>query len=219
MMPNILEPADREAIAQLRVLLRGGHGLTAEQEEQLIARQLGSRSLVPVAHNAVTGTATLEDPDWMVASLRAPAIEAGMVGVAATASLAVAWGSGDALFHGVYGAHPLVAVLTGTVGILLLAWLPLRAWYDRRGSGGVEGMKTAASCIVGAGLVEYAVTQWPSGSGPTTLHNFVIGNLLVLVLSCTFAMVCVRHGMLARRPIGGHATHRLALGQGYVSPG
>jgi len=149
----------------------------------------------------------------MVASLQAPAIEAEVVGVAAAVSLAVAWGSGDSLFHGVYGAHPLVAVLTGILGILLLAWLPLRAWYGRRGSGGVGGMKTAASSIMGAGLVEYAVTQWPSGSGPTTLHNFVISNLLVLVLASIFAVICVRQGVSAqRRPIGGHATYRLALG-------
>ncbi|MGH2345118.1 MAG: hypothetical protein ACRDG4_07810, partial [Chloroflexota bacterium] len=90
---------------------------------------------------------------------------------------------------------PMAAALAGMLGIVLLALFPLRAWYGRRGSAGVEAVKTAASSIAGAGLVEYAVMHWPSDSAPATLHDFVGGNLLVLVLVVAFAAVSARHGM------------------------
>ncbi|MGH2388753.1 MAG: hypothetical protein ACRDIE_11165, partial [Chloroflexota bacterium] len=87
MSPTLLESADREAIAQLRVLLRGDHGLTMEQEEELIATYLAGRFLAPATQNTVTSTAALDDPGWG-GLLRAPVIEAEMVGIAAMVSLA-----------------------------------------------------------------------------------------------------------------------------------
>jgi len=186
---------DREAVAQLRVLLRGDHGLTMAQEEELIATYLAGKTLSPAIQNTVTSTATLAESGWGVALLQAPVIEAEMVGIAAIVSLAMAWGSGDALFQGAYSAHPLAAALAGMLGILLLALFPLRAWYGRRGSAGMEALKTVASSAVGPGLIEYAVTHWPSTSGPATLHNFVVGNLLVLVLVSAFVAVRARHDL------------------------
>lgn len=118
-----------------------------------------------------------------------------MIGIAAIVSLAMAWGSGDALFQGAYSAHPLAAALAGMLGILPLALFPLRAWYGRRGSSGVEALKTGASSIVGAGLLEYAVTHWPSTSAPNTLHYFAIGNLMVLALVVAFVAVSARHNL------------------------
>lgn len=209
MSSNLLDSTDREAIAQLRVLFRGDPRLTMEQEEQLIATYLAGSFLAPAAQNTVTSPAALDDPGWGVVLLQAPVIEAEMVGIAALVSLAMAWGSGDELFPGAYSAHPLAAALAGMLGILLLALFPLRAWYGRRGSASVEARKTAASSIVGAGLVEYAVMHWPSTSAPNTLHNFAIGNLMVLALVFAFVAVSGWYSVSwKRRP--------KALSPGYV---
>jgi hypothetical protein len=205
-----LKPVDYEAISQLRDLLRGDHGLTVEQEEQIIATYLEGRSQVPAVRNAMLGAAVRsEDSGWEFALLGPSLIEAALVGVAAITGLELVWSGGWQAVQGVYGASLTSAVLIGALGLLLLAYLPLRVLFNRRGSRGTEATTTAVSSVAGAGLAEYAALHWPSNSLPIAQGNFAHGNVLVLVLAVLTAILSYYIGLRSKPSLADNARRHI----------
>ena len=196
MIDSELDPYDREAVSQLRILLRGEHGLTLAEEEQLIAGYLAGRS--PATARQKRRAAILRTLHARSAMLLLqPAVAASAaVGIVALAALQLFWFDSQdmVLFNTEHGANGLVALLA-VAGVMLLALFPLRVWLDLRGGQGEENLTVIIGSMAGVGLLESAVLhlQWDTDQPVNLMNTFILGNLLVIAIA-----VPVTTGMVAR---------------------
>jgi hypothetical protein len=208
-----LDPADREAVSQLRALLRGEHRLTVEQEEELIAAFLAGRSSVVAVAGPKSSNLPAHRAQWHGVVLHPLVVQAVAVSIVALLGLQLALFSGEALYYDAYEAAMSVPLVTAALGLYFLALFPARAWLGHRLSRGSQLMCTAVSSIVGAGLLEYAALHWPTNSPPAGYHMLFLGNLLALFVAVIVAVGTVAFG-LARQHGGSAPTNRrLAAGQ------
>lgn len=195
MIESALDSYDREAVSQLRILLRGEHGLTLAEEEQLIAGYLAGR--VPATARQERRAPILRTPRTRSAMLLQPAVVApAAVGLVALAALQLFLFDSQSMvvFNTEHGANGLAALLA-VAGIMLLALFPLRVWLDLRGGQGEESLTAIAGSTVGIGLLELAILhlQWDTDQPVNLLNAFILGNLLVVALAVPVTM-----GMVVR---------------------
>ncbi len=210
MIDRSLDAADHTAIGQLRTLLRGDHGLTPEQEEQLIAEFLARRSSVPVLGNSTAAFLTTGWSGWELPIFRPYFIQVATTAAVSLFGLELATARGFGLFYGSYNANPLAALGVAAAGGLLLAFPSFRALYARGGIRGVEVLRTAITTFVGGGLIEYAAIHWPTDSPPIALHSFIFCNLLILMAALLVMAVALAHAVPIRPRQASHDAARLA---------
>ncbi|MDB5077365.1 MAG: hypothetical protein JWO42_3544 [Chloroflexi bacterium] len=208
-----LDPADREAISQLRALLRGDHQLTVEQEDELIAAFLAGRSTVVAVASPRGRNLPTHPSQWHDAVLRPLVIQAGAVSITALISLQHAAFSGVSLYYDAYGADMSVAFVAALAGLFLLALFPVRAWLGHQMGRASELTCIAISSIVGAELLEYAALHWPTNSSPSALHIFFLINLLALFVAAMVAVATIAYGLARQRGGPAPANRRLAAEQ------
>jgi hypothetical protein len=205
-----LDSSDRNALTQLRGLLRGDHGLTVQQEEDLVAAFLAGRESVTQISTPVA-TSRLPVPIRDEGPLLYPAIlQVGVMGAAALFSLGYALSSGSTLFYNLYDANVEVAGVAGLSGLLLLMLLPLRVVLGYRLSPVAEYVTTAVAGVFGAVLLESAFLHWPTSSPDQSFHSFVAINLPALFVAAVMIAGALGYA-LARRPVKiKHASERVA---------
>ncbi len=171
-----MSPTDREAIGQLRTLLRGDHQLSVEDEEQLIADFLVGR--IP----ALTGGSLGRRCAYLPGSLQPVVIQAGVIGVVAGMGLALARMSGYTLYTGAYREGSQLGLALVGMGFVLAApvlWLLL----SQRLSPATRMALTGTATTVGAGVLEWAALHWLSTDPLAAWENFMNGNLWALSLA------------------------------------
>jgi hypothetical protein len=194
-----LEPSDRDAVSQLRVLLRGEHGLTVKQEEDLVAAFLAGRASVGSLEQRANKAQlpTLARDKGLL--LHAAILQTGVIASAASFSLYYAASSGSALFYDAYGTSSEVAAMAGLSGLLLLMLLPIRAMFGRRLPPAAEYLSTAVCSGFGAALIESAMLHWPTFVPSQSWHGFIVVNVLALFLAGIVIAGTIGYA-LARRP-------------------
>jgi hypothetical protein len=205
-----LDSSDRNALTQLRGLLRDDHGLTVQQEEDLVAAFLAGRESVTQVGTPVA-TSRFPVPVRDHGSLLYPAIlQAGVIGAAAFCSLGYALSSGSMLFDGLYDASVEVAAVAALAGLLLLLLLPLRVVCRHHLTPAAEYVTTAVAGVFGATLLESAFLHWPTYAPDQSFHGFVAINLLALFVAAVMIAGALGYA-LARRPVKTwHASERVA---------
>jgi hypothetical protein len=202
-----LDSGDREAISQLRVLLRGEHRLTLEQEEELIAAYLAGRSPVVAFDRTEGSDLSTRQAQWRDIVMQPLVVQAGAVSISALISVQHAAFSGVSLYLYNYRANMSVAFLAAAVGLFLLALFPVRAWLGHRLSRASQLTCTAISSFVGAELLEYAALHWPTDSPFTAIHTYLQINLLTLFVAALVAVGTAAFG-LAQQRVGSAPTNR-----------
>jgi hypothetical protein len=195
-----LNPPDRNALSQLRVLLRGDHNLTVQQEEDLVAAFLAGReSAAPAVAPVATRRLPVATRDHGL-PLYSAILQTGVIGGAAFFSLCLALSSGSTLFDGLYDASREVAAVAGLAGLLLLMLLPLRVMLGHRLTPAAEYVTTAVSSVLGATLLESAFLHWPTYAPDQSIRGFVIINLLAMFVAGVVVAGALGYAV-ARRPV------------------
>jgi hypothetical protein len=207
-----LRPDDREAISQLRTLLRGEHGLSSEREEQLIAEFLAGRAPATTGQERTNMSLRTQDLRWGKL-LAQPAIAASAaVGVVSLAALQVFWLSNqDMVLYGPPHHTNGLAALLAVVGLVLLGVHPLRVWLNRRGSRGEELLTTVVGSAAGAGFLEAAVLHltWDVDQAVNLMNAFVLCNVLALLLAVLVGAIGVARTMPRRLSSAARPARRL----------